>query len=87
MLAPFVAIYWPTVQFTHGVQEFSFVDVENVPAGQDVHTRSVMLLPFEETYSPAMQKVHVVHVGAGGNEFALTVPYVPEPQEYAQVTP
>lgn len=69
------------------MHEFSFVDAENVSVLQCMHTRSVALVPFEETYSPAVQVDHVVHAGAGGNEFSLTVPYVPTPQEYTHVTP
>ena len=84
---PFVAMYWPLEQLVQGVHESSLAVAEYSPVPQGAHTRSVILLPFEETYSPAVQDDHVVHVGAGGNEFALTVPYVPEPQEYAQVTP
>ena len=87
VLVPFVAMYWPLEQLVQGVHESSLAVAEYAPAPQGAHTRSVILLPFEETYSPAVQDDHVVHVGAGGNEFALTVPYVPEPQEYAQVTP
>ena len=47
---------------------------EYAPAPQGVHTRSVVLVPFEETYFPAVQDDHGEHDGGegGGNRDSVT---------------
>ena len=54
---------------------------EYAPAPQGVHTRSVVLVPFEETYSPAVQEVHAEHDGGleGGNSDSVTSVFLNSP--------
>ena len=62
------------MQFVHGVHESSLSLAEYAPAPQGVHTRSVVLVPFEETYFPAVHEVHAEHDRGvdGGNKDSVT---------------
>ena len=55
--------------------------VEYAPVPQGEHTRSVILVPFEETYSPAVQEVHSEHDGGlgGGNRDSVTWAFLNSP--------
>ena len=61
-------------QFVQSVHESSLALAENVSAPQGVHRRSVVFVPFEETYSPAVQDDHAEHDGGagGGNRDSVT---------------
>jgi hypothetical protein len=54
----------PAAQFCQLVQDAAFALVEKLPLAHAEHTRSVVVLPFDTTYSPGWQVVRDVHAVA-----------------------